>query len=117
MLGLLDAFGRSTLTACVSNGAVMMKITSSTSITSMSGIMLISAIGAVLPSLLKPPKAMSGAALGTGGGRFHRHDRRRLAHVRAGGEHRVEVVRERIQARQHQAVGAHETVVGEHRGD
>src|SRR5688500_8382947 len=45
MFGLLDALGRSTLTECVSNGAVMMKITSSTSITSTSGTTLISESG------------------------------------------------------------------------
>jgi hypothetical protein len=54
----LEAFGRSTFTAWVSSGAVMMKITSSTSITSMSGIMLISAIGASFAPLPKPPKAI-----------------------------------------------------------
>jgi hypothetical protein len=48
--------GRSMRTECVSSGAVMMKITSSTSITSMSGIMLISAIGRCAPSWSKPPK-------------------------------------------------------------
>jgi hypothetical protein len=42
----LDALGRSTFTAWVSSGAVMMKITRRTSMTSISGIMLISAIGA-----------------------------------------------------------------------
>ena len=57
-LAWLEALGRSTLTACVSSGAVMMKMTSSTSITSISGIMLISAIGACAPPLSKPPKAM-----------------------------------------------------------
>ena len=40
------ALGRSSLTALVSSGAVTMKITSSTSTTSISGTMLISAIGA-----------------------------------------------------------------------
>ena len=53
MLGWLDALGRSIFTACVSSGAVMMKITSSTSITSISGIMLISAIGALPPRLVE----------------------------------------------------------------
>src|ERR1041384_6376020 len=46
ILGVEVALGRSTFTAWVSSGAVMMKITSSTSITSISGTMLISAIGA-----------------------------------------------------------------------
>ena len=39
------ALGRSSLTALVSSGAVTMKITSSTSTTSINGTMLISAIG------------------------------------------------------------------------
>ena len=52
-LAWLEALGRSTLTACVSSGAVMMKMTSSTSITSISGIMLISAIGAGAPPLVE----------------------------------------------------------------
>jgi hypothetical protein len=39
------AFGSSSFTACVRGGAVTMKMTSSTSITSISGTMLISAIG------------------------------------------------------------------------
>ena len=58
-LGVLAAFGRSIFTACVSSGAVMMKITSSTSITSMSGIMLISAIGRPpAPDWSNPPNAI-----------------------------------------------------------
>jgi hypothetical protein len=53
------ACGTSMRTACDSNGAVMMKITSSTSITSINGTMLISDIGApLLPPPLKLPKAM-----------------------------------------------------------
>ena len=53
------ALGKSSLIACVSSGAVMMKMTSSTSITSTSGVVFISAIGAwpVRPS--SPPNAMS----------------------------------------------------------
>jgi hypothetical protein len=42
IFGLLDALGKSTLTECVSNGAVIMNITSNTSITSTSGTTLIS---------------------------------------------------------------------------
>jgi hypothetical protein len=44
------AFGSSSLTAWVRRGAVTIKITSSTSITSISGTMLISAIGAASSS-------------------------------------------------------------------
>ena len=57
-LGRLDALGKSILTAWVSSGAVMMKITNSTSITSMSGTMLISDIAWPLPLESKLPKAM-----------------------------------------------------------
>src|SRR5688572_8834731 len=101
MFGSELALGRSTFTAWVSSGAVMMKMTSSTSITSMSGIMLISAIGAWAPLLLNPPNAISG----------------RFPDLGAGRQHGVQVVSERIQAREHDAVGAHEGVVGEHRGN
>ena len=61
------ASGRSSLTAWVSSGAVRMKITSSTSITSISGTMLISAMGAAAPCLLKPPNAITPLAMGRGG--------------------------------------------------
>jgi hypothetical protein len=46
IFGLLEALGKSTLTECVSNGAVIMKITNKTNITSTNGTTLISAIGA-----------------------------------------------------------------------
>src|SRR5258705_13176195 len=90
----------------------MMKMTSSTSITSMSGIMLISAIAAGCPSCLKPPNAISGS-LGHGLQRRHAAGR---GYRRSGGEHRVEIVRVRIELRQHEPVGASEGVVGEHCG-
>ncbi len=48
-LALACALGRSSLIECVSSGAVMMKITSSTSITSTSGVVLISDIGWLAP--------------------------------------------------------------------
>src|SRR4051812_35040717 len=101
-LGWLDALGRSILTECVRRGAVMMKITSRTSITSISGIMLISAIGALSAPRLKPPKAISGALVGGRQRGLHGHYGAALAHVRAGDEHRVEVVRERVELRKHQ---------------
>src|SRR4051812_35492598 len=101
--GVLEALGRSIFTEWVSSGAVMMKITSSTSITSMSGIMLISAIGALPPVRLKFPKAISGALLdGRARDRgLERHDLAEFAHVRAGGQHGVKVVRKGIERRQH----------------
>ncbi len=45
VIGEALAFGRSTFTLDVISGAVIMKITSSTSITSTSGVTLISASG------------------------------------------------------------------------
>ena len=44
-VGMLAAFGRSTFTDCVITGIVIRKMISSTSITSTSGVMLISDIG------------------------------------------------------------------------
>ena len=49
----VEAWGRSILILWASNGAVIMKMISSTSMTSTSGIMLISAIG--VPCGLPPP--------------------------------------------------------------
>src|SRR5258706_14657356 len=65
------ALGRWSLTALVSSGAVTMKITSSTSTTSINGTMLISAMGwdEVLRSKL--PKAMSLSSLVVDGGQRH----------------------------------------------
>src|SRR5262245_10057093 len=110
--GALEALGRSTFTACVSSGAVMMKITSSTSITSISGIMLISAIGVVALPRCRSPKAISGL-------RRRRLERHHGAGFRRGarGKEGEEVVREAVEACEQQAVGAHERVVGENRGD
>ena len=48
--------GRLIGTACWNNGAVMMKMTNRTSITSTSGVVLISAIGWVTPRCQKEPK-------------------------------------------------------------
>ena len=53
------SFGKSSLIAYESSGAVMIKITSSTSITSTSGVTLISDIGCAGPLYRsKPPKAI-----------------------------------------------------------
>src|SRR5262245_22419757 len=111
--GALAAFGRSIFTACVKSGAVMMKITSSTSITSISGIMLMSAIGAPMPLRWKPPKAMSDSLLGWNW--FRHHHGAHVVDMCAGGENGEQVVRECIELRQHDAIGAHERVIGEHR--
>src|SRR5687768_15888621 len=111
-LGVLVARGRSIFTECVSSGAVMMKMTSRTSITSISGIMLISAMGASAPLRWNPPKATSGRS-GRGRG-LERNHGAALAHMRTRGEHGEKVVRETVQPRERHAVGAHEGVVGQH---
>src|SRR5215470_10173142 len=103
--GWLATLGRSILTACVSNGAVMMKMTSSISITSISGIMLISAIGRAFVALVSnPPKAMLCGLFQNfrhGGARRGRLD---LAVVGAGGEEGEHVVRESVELGEHEAV-------------
>src|SRR5271156_2650141 len=116
MVGLLAATGKLIFTALVSNGAVMMKITSNTSITSISGIMLISAIGALSPFLLNPPNDMSGSLHGRRGREWC--DRRKIIFkVRASGQKREQIVRERIELREFHAVPAYTRVVGEYRGN
>src|SRR4051812_5999909 len=104
-----------------------MKITSSTSITSMSGTMLISASGCASPVFANPPKAMaSGARLQHGGttlvdrAGFFRGalpDRRSadwlvahepVADVRTRREKGEQVVREGIELREHHAVRTHQ---------
>src|SRR5882724_9424643 len=54
-----SVFGRSSLRLEVISGAVIMKITSSTSITSISGVMLMSLIGAGRFARSRRPKAMA----------------------------------------------------------
>ena len=65
-VGLVVARGSASLTELVSSGAVTMKITSSTSITSMSGTMLISPIGVLLFLESKLAKAMMYRSFGEG---------------------------------------------------
>src|SRR5262245_51190213 len=99
MLGAELAFGSSSLTACVSRGAVTMKITSSTSITSISGTMLISAMGAPAFFESKLAKAMLGSSGAAASGVQRTHARRRavgaerLAHRHEG----VQFVREGVE--------------------
>jgi len=63
-LAVAWASGRSSRIECVMRGAVMMKITRSTSITSTSGVVLISDIGCCVPRCSKPPNAMVSGASG-----------------------------------------------------
>src|SRR5688572_24059189 len=104
--------GSSSLTACVSSGAVMMKITSSTSITSISGTMLMSDIGAepLLPSKLAKAITVPSASGVRGRGLRRRHAQRRhrrcalsaAAQRLAQREERHQLERERIElGRQH----------------
>src|SRR5690242_8789470 len=93
------ACGRSSLMEWVKSGAVMMKITSNTSITSTMGVTLMSAMGAGCRSSLKLPKAMV----------FSSGD------ARAGGQIGMQIVGEGIQFRQRDAIDAGEGVIGQHR--
>src|SRR5688500_1054918 len=102
------ACGSSTLTLCDINGAVIMKMMSSTSITSTRGVTLISAIGP--PLSLPELKAMV---------LLRQRDCLALAadcaDSRAGGEEVVQVVGEGVELAVGDAVQAHEDVVREHR--
>src|SRR5690349_13107729 len=86
-----------------------MKMISSTSITSTSGVTLMSAIGP--PP--EPPElnAMVGLPVGCVRSALH------FADARAGGEEVVQVVRESVELGVGAAVDAHEVVVREHRRD
>src|SRR3954462_2459199 len=98
------------LTACLSTGTVIMKIMSSTSMTSTSGVMLISFITSSVSSWV--PKAISASLL-------HRHHLGGVAagHPRAGDEGGMQVVGKAVQLVQHALVAAHEGVVAQHGGD
>jgi hypothetical protein len=63
VVGALPPLGRSRRRLAVMSGAVIMKMTSSTSMTSMSGVMLMSAIGLGLGLRSSRPKAMAGGPI------------------------------------------------------
>src|SRR5271154_5054375 len=98
---------------------VMMKMMRSTNITSTRGVTLMSDIASAsspLPTLI----AMAGFLAGRYGRGFH--DRRRTlvhpqAHLRAGDQIRVQLVREVTDALLHTLVAAKQNVVAQHRGD
>jgi hypothetical protein len=69
LLAAPSARGRSSFRLLAISGAVMMKITSSTSITSMSGVMLMSLMGCEPGLRSSRPKAMSGTERPLGGQR------------------------------------------------
>src|SRR5687767_6638530 len=93
-----SVFGRSSLRLELISGAVIMKITSSTSITSISGVMLMSLIGDGPLVRSRRPKAMSG----------------RLGLV---GDHFAQVVGEAFELGLAGADTLAEDVVGQHRGN
>src|SRR5574343_2034804 len=114
-VGVLAALGRSTLTWCVISGAVMMKMISRTSITSTSGVMLISAVGIWLADELKEPIAISGDLGGSPGA--HRVDLRAVGDKRlADREEGMQIVGKGVEIGQHDAVRAGEGVVGKDGG-
>src|SRR3954467_9974832 len=98
------------LTACFITGTVMMKMMSSTSMTSTKGVMLISFITSSVSSCV--PKATSAPLL-------HRHHVGGAAggHARAGQEVGRQVVREAVELHDHGLVAAHQGVVAQHCGD
>src|SRR5436190_8729392 len=111
------ALGRSSLTAWVSSGAVTMKITSSTSTTSINGTMLISAIG-WLAFLLrsKLPKAMAVSSGLLDGAQCHAAGAQRAA--LQGAAHRQEgqqLEGEGVELGVEHAVGTGQPVVAHHR--
>src|SRR3990167_5116187 len=114
----LFARGKSMLTACFITGTVMMKMISSTSITSTSGVMLISFITSSVSSWV--PKAMVFLALEVNSLNlcfFHRHDIGRAAAVDPGTRHKVgvQIMGEAVEFLQHTLVAAHQRVVAQHR--
>src|SRR5450830_1813711 len=97
--GWLLTRGRSMLTACCITGTVMMKMISSTSMTSTRGVMLISFITSSLSSWV--PKAMSGSCL-DGWGR---------ADPRTGDIVGMQVMGKAVELGQHRLVAANQGVV------
>src|SRR4051812_26389490 len=106
--GVLLARGSRMLTESFITGTVIMNTISSTSMTSTSGVMLISFMTSSVSSWV--PKATSGSLL-------HRHHLGVAggADAGAGDEVGVQVMGEAIQLDQHRLVAAHQRVVGKHR--
>src|ERR1700754_2785943 len=95
-----SALGRSSFRLEVISGAVIMKITSSTSITSISGVMLMSLIGADRFTRSRRPKAIACSV------------RRRTVH-----DHLAQIVGEAFEVGFARADQLAEHVVGEHGGN
>src|SRR3546814_16046600 len=100
-----SVFGRSTGTPTVSSGAVTMKMTSSTSMTSTNGVTLISLIG-------RPPRLPRGRSPGTRIGAAMSGRLLELAR-----QDRAELAREGVEARGVLVDVARSLFVGEHRRD
>src|SRR3990167_10281155 len=115
-LGALSARGRSIFTEWVSTGTVMMKMISSTSMTSTSGVMLISLMASSLSS--RPlPNAISVASL-LGHDLGDLHQRLLVAgQRRAGDEIGMQLMRKTVELAQHNLVVAGERVVAQHGGN
>src|SRR5690606_238353 len=103
------ASGSSTFTLCAISGAVMMKMMSSTSITSTRGVTLMSFIGPLLLPVLK--------AMGLSECYWDDASATGSADARAGGEEVVQIVGERVELGDRGAVDLAEEVEGEHRRD
>src|SRR5262245_62630711 len=118
MSALEVALGRSSLTACVSRGAVTMKITSSTRATSINGTMLISAIGWEEDLRSKLPNAMVPAPRLVVHGRERHAARPAAAGGLQGAAHRQEgqeLEGEGVELGGQHAVGARQPVVAHDR--
>src|SRR5690606_29999224 len=101
----------------LSRGAVMMKITSSTSITSINGTMLISDMVVPGPLESKLPNAMSGSPVAGQADGPAVALVAAVGHLLAGGQEGEQVVRKSVELRQIDPVDAHEGVVGQHGGN
>src|SRR3990167_7500153 len=113
--GALSARGRSIFTEWVSTGTVMMKMISSTSMTSTSGVMLISLMASSLSSRPLPNAISVASLLGRDMGDLHQ----RLlvaGERRAGDEVGMQLVRKPVELAQHHFIVAGKRVVTQHGG-
>src|SRR5690606_36462987 len=114
-LSALLAWGKSTFTEWVSTGTVIIKIISSTNITSTSGVMLISLITS-LSSSSPPPNAILACLFGGFAGIKFGYRRSGFTARRwcAGNKISVELMRKAIELAENTLVAAVECVVSQH---